>query len=346
MKQSFGRLPDGREATVFTLAAPSLRARIADFGGRLVSLEVEDANGDFRDVTPGFADVSGYVAAGSFGALLGRVANRISNASFLLDGARSSLSKNDGPNTLHGGERGFGKTLWSEAAYSDDSVTLELVSPDGDQGFPGELKVRAVYKAGNRRLTLDFEAETSAQTPVNLSAHPYFNLAPHVSSDILNHKFMIQADSYLPTDAAQIPTGEIRSVVGTPFDFRTPQTAAARVRTPDPQIMIGHGFDHCFVLRSTEGDRLRLAARASAPDDSLVLELWTTQPALQFYTGNNFNGALVARSGLLRQSDGFAFEAQGFPNAPNLANFPSVILRPGQIYRQTIEYRFAVPSAL
>ena len=340
-ESSFGRLPDGRGAVLLSLGDGPMRASITDYGGRLVSLEVEPAQGSPRQVTLGFNDVHAYATAqGSFGALLGRTANRIANGAFVLDGKTYSLSKNEGPNTLHGGERGFAKELWSVASASLNEAVLDYVSSDGDQGFPGKVMVRATYRVSGRTLSLSFEARTDAPTPINLSAHPYFTFVNPARSDILEHEFIIFADRFLPTDRSQIPTGEIWSVEGTPFDFRTPRTAAERIRIVNQQLAFGHGYDHYFVLPDTDSHGLRLAARVTAPDRSLGLELWTSQPGLQFYTGNTLNGSVASRDGLLRQSSGFALEPQGFPNAPNVSHFPSVILRPGDVYRHANEYRF------
>jgi aldose 1-epimerase len=339
--EAFGALPDGRPARLYTLENRHLRVRITDFGGRMVSIEAPDRDGMRDHVLLGFESAADFaIAGGSFGALLGRTANRISGGRFTLDGQTWDLSKNEDGSTLHGGAVGFGKVLWTAAHRDDTSLAFDHVSPDGDQGFPGTLSVRATYRLEDDTLRLDLEAETTRPTQVNLSAHPYFNLAGPAAIDMLDHEITLFADAFLPTDARQIPTGERRLVDGTPFDFRRPVSVATRIRQADPQLLIGKGYDHCFILTDDGEGQLRPAARVRHPGSGRVLELLTTQPALQFYTGNNLNGSVAGRDGTYRQSAGFALEAQGFPDAPNRPEFPTAILRPGARYRQTIAYRF------
>lgn len=338
--RSFGRTPDGRPAALYTLANEQLRARVTNFGGRLTSLEVAQNGDSFRQTVLGFDDVVDYVKAGKpFGALLGRTSNRIAGGCFLLDGKRYELTRNEGANTLHGGGV-FGNVFWDIVAADAGRVVLKHVSADGDQGFPGKLEVRATWRLDGATLWLEFEAHTDAPGPVSLSAHPYFNLGD--ACDVLDHEFTIAADAFLPTDGKQIPTGERRPVVGTPFDFREPTTAAARIRTPDPQLIHGKGYDHYYILGAAEPGAPRFAARARDPASGCTLEIHTTQPGLQFYTGNNLNGTIAGRDGIYRQSAAFAFEPQGFPNAPNQRDFPSVVLQPGDVYRQAIGYTLAI----
>lgn len=341
--ESFGATPDGYEAKLYTLANEILRARITDFGGRMVSIEAPHKTGR-HEVLLGFDNVGDYVKAGKpFGALLGRTSNRIAGGCFTLDGERYELTRNEGNNTLHGGGV-FGNRFWKTIEAHDSRLVLQLVSADGDQGFPGELDVRATYGLDGATLWLDFEARTDKPTVVSLSAHPYFNLGGMQSDSALRHEFTIAADEFLPTDAEQIPTGERRAVDGTPFDFRRPRTAAARIREPDAELIHGKGYDHYFILAPTDTDAPRFAARARDPVSGCTLDVQTTQPGLQFYTANNLNGTIAGRGGLYRQSVAFAFEPQGFPNAPNQADFPSVVLRPGAIYRQSIGYTFSVSN--
>jgi aldose 1-epimerase len=318
-----------------------LRARITDYGGILVSLEVP-ARFDRREhVVLGFDDVSGYADnRGSFGALLGRNANRIAGGRFTLDGETYELSKNENGSTLHGGTVGFGKQFWSVAAAEETRIALRLTSPDGDQGFPGEVVVTATYQLESAALRLSFEARTTKPTPLSLSAHPYFNLDGPCARDCLDHRVEIFAPAYLPTDEKQIPTGERCSVAGTVFDFRAPQRIGARIRERDEQLRFGRGYDHYYILPEDEVGRLRLAARAHAFASGRTLELLTTQRGLQFYSGNNLNGTAPGRGGFYRQSAGFAFEPQGFPNAVNEPRFPTTVLRPGAAYREEIVYRF------
>lgn len=339
----FGETPDGHRAALYTLQNQNMRVRITDYGGRIVSVEAPDRTGRRDHVLLGFDNIADYVdAKGAFGAVLGRTANRIAGGRFTLDGRAYELSKNEGDATLHGGKVGFDKTFWRVDRCDATELVLKLVSPDGDQGFPGELTAQATYHLKDHALCLALEAQTTKATPVSLSVHPYFNLAGLSSGAVLDHEFAIAADAFLPTDAKQIPTGEIRPVVGTVFDFRKPMTAAARIRQADPQLRYGKGYDHYFVLGKASSGTPRFAVRARHPQSGRVLEIYTTQPGTQFYTGNNLNGSVIGRGGAYRQSDGFAFEPQGFPNAPNQPAFPTTVLRPGAIYREAIEFRLSI----
>ena len=336
---SFGRA-QGRTARLFTLESDFLRASITDYGGILVSLEASDRRGARDHLVLGFDDVSGYVDnRGSFGALLGRNANRIADGRINIDGHVYELSKNENGATLHGGADGFGKRFWSVTEFDARRLTLGLVSGDGDQGFPGEVTAEATWSLDRTDLLLTFAARTTKPTPLSLSAHPYFNLDGPLSRDCLDHQVEIFAESYLPTDQRQIPTGEVKPVADTPFDFRRARSIGERIREPDEQLRRGRGYDHYFILSQEDPAALRPAARVLSARSGRVLEILTTQPGLQFYTGNNLDGSAPGRGGLYRQSAGFAFEPQGFPNAPNQPNFPSTVLRPDETYRQTIVYR-------
>lgn len=342
----FGHTPDGAAASVYTLSAGALRVQITNFGGRMVSIEAPDRTGKPGHVLLGFGSAEEYAkAGGAFGALLGRCANRIGGGAFTLDGQQYRLAVNEGNNTLHGGPRGFDKLLWTVESAADRELVLSLTSPDGDQGFPGALSVRATYRLDEHALTLDLEADTTRPTIVNLSAHPYFHLAGAENGDALGHQAMIAADAFLPTDAAQLPTGEIRPVAGTVFDFRQPETLGSRIRRSDQQLLHGKGYDHCFVLRQPNQGGPHLAARITEPDSGRVLDVLTTQPALQLYSGNKLDGSAVGHDGVIyRQAAGFALEAQGFPDAVHQDGFPSTVLRPGQKYRAAIIYRFGIAS--
>jgi aldose 1-epimerase len=347
---AFGCLSGGEAVTVYELANRFLAVRIADYGGRIVSVTAPDRAGERGEVVLGFDAAAAYEAAsGPFGALLGRSANRIADGKLPIDGETYRLSTNDRGSTLHGGARGFDKVMWRVEAATDvptPTVTLSHVSPDGDQGFPGEMRVRATYRLDGDTLWLSFEAETTRPTVASLSAHPYFNLAGVERGDVLDHLVTIAADTFLPTDERQIPTGEIRRVAGTKFDFRRPERIGARIRAADAQLINGRGYDHCFVLDRAARHTPRLAARAVDPASGRALEILTTQPGLQFYTGNNLNGGIAGRGGILyRQSAAFAFEPQGFPDAPHHPNFESTILRPGETYRAIIGYRFTAEPA-
>jgi aldose 1-epimerase len=336
----FGHLPDGRSVRLYTLESDVLRVRITDYGGRMVSIEAPDRQGVRAHVLLGFDGIAPYLGGGSFGALLGRVANRIAGGRFVLDGQLHHLPTNEGTSTLHGGPAGFGSLLWTVAEATggpSPRLVLTHTSPDGDMGFPGELVVQATYRLAGDTLWLEFEASTTRPTLVNLSAHPYFNLAGERSSTVLDHEMTIAAAAFLPTDRAQIPTGEQRPVAGTPFDFRVPTALGARIRAADEQILAAAGYDHCFVLNGSSP-----AARLRDPLSGRVLELHTDQPGLQLYTGNRLDGSVAGRGGTYRQSAGVALEAQGLPDAIHHAGFPSVVLRPDETYRHRTGYRFTV----
>jgi aldose 1-epimerase len=344
--EPFGATSDGRAARLYTLENSVLRVGICDFGGRMVRIEAPDRHGQRADVLLGFDNVRTYATAGgAFGALLGRNANRIAGGRLTIDGQDFQLVKNEGDNTLHGGAVGFDKVFWTVAAAEggpSPQLVLTHVSEDGDQGFPGQLRVTATYRLEQESLWLEFEAQTNKLTVVSLSAHPYFNLAGPAGGDVLGHEIMLAADAFLPTDKAQIPTGEVRSVEGTVFDFREPRVLGSRIRLVDEQLLYGLGYDQCFVLSATTPGAPRLAARVRDPASGRVLEVHTDQTSIQLYTGNKLNGAIVGHGGVIyRQSAGLALEPQGFPDAPHHANFPSTILRPGEDFRRVICYRFS-----
>jgi aldose 1-epimerase len=320
MIRPFGLTPGGQPASLYHLSNQHLRVGISDFGGRMVSIEMADPSGTWTHVLLGFDSAADY-RRGSFGALLGRVANRIADGCITLDGHRYELSKNDRGSTLHGGADGFDKRIWSVLSAGPAHLHLSLESPANDQGFPGALTATAHYRLDGDTLWLDQSATTTQPTVVNLSAHPYFNLAGPPSADIRTHEFTIFADHYLPTNERQIPTGEHRLVAGTAFDFR------------HPRALSGALYDHCFVLREGHASTPVLAARAHDPASLRTLEVLTTQPGLQFYTGTSLDGSLVGRFGIIyRQAAGFAFEAEDFPNAP-------LVLRPGDLYTARTGFR-------
>ncbi len=340
---SFGTLPDGTAASLHTLQNDLLRVRVTDYGARMVSIEAPDRDGVRGHVLLGLDDAAAYATAGgSFGAVLGRCANRIAGARFVLDGRAYALPANDGANTLHGGPLGFGLQSWTVREAGATALALDLVSGDGDEGFPGVLRVAARYVLRGDTLRLELEARAEAATVVNLSAHPYFNLGGDPRRDVLSHEVEVRAERFLPVDAGQVPTGELRPVAGTAFDFRTARTFAAGIFEDDPQLRPGRGYDHCFVVDGEAG-ALRVAARVREPRSGRTLEVRSTQPGLQVYSGNSLDGGVIGRGGVpLRQSCGFALEAQNFPDAPNQAGFPSAVLRPGDVYAEVIEYAFGV----
>lgn len=340
----FGRTADGQTVTRHLLARGSLRIHVIDFGAVITAIEVPDRAGRSANVVLGLDTLAGYeTVSPSFGAVVGRYANRIAGGRFSLDGRTYRLPVNEGPNTLHGGDRNFGRRLWHVEAADATSLTLARRSPDGEEGFPGDLDVRVRYSLPEDGLLhIAYEAETDRPTILNLTNHSYFNLAGEGTGSVLDHVVQIEADAFTPTDATQVPTGAFRPVAGTPFDFRTPHRLGARIRAGDPQLAYAKGYDHTFVLRGTAGT-LRPAATCIDPGSGRRLDVATTQPALQLYTGNNLDGTLIGPSGrIYRSGDGVCFETQGFPDAPNQPAFPSAILRPGEVFRAATTFRFSV----
>jgi aldose 1-epimerase len=343
----FGSTPDGRGVELFTLSNPQgMEVAIATYGATIVSLKVPDRNGELGDVVLGYDSLEGYLRASPyFGSIVGRYGNRIAKGRFVLDGRTYQLSINDGPNHLHGGARGFDKVVWaaeSSATDSTASVAFTYTSPAGEEGYPGTLRARVTYTlTSSNALRVDYLATTAdSATPVNLTQHSYFNLAG--TGDILGHELIIPADRYTPVDSTLIPTGELAPVEGTPFDFRTPTAIGARMAQDDEQLRRGRGYDHNFVL-NREGSGLALAGRVVEPTTGRTLEISTTEPGIQFYSGNFLDGAITGKDGrVYGHRTGFCLETQHFPDSPNQPGFPSTILRPGQEYRSTTVFSFGV----
>lgn len=349
----FGTLPDGRAVEVITLAnAKGLTARILSYGAILQALDVPDARGRKADVVEGYPTLAGYLARPNyFGATVGRYANRIAHARFVLDGKTYSLATNDGPNTLHGGTRGFDKQLWTVERVTSGpraSVTLHYVSPDGEEGYPGTLDVHATYtldEAG--ALSLELTATTDKPTIVNLTGHSYFNLAGAASGQsALDQVLTIPADSYTPVDATLIPTGEMAAVAGTPFDFRKPTRIGARIRDGrSAQLVMGKGYDHNWVIARAPTATPHLVARLSDPRSGRTMAVLSNQPGVQFYAGGVLDGTISGKGDTLyRQGDAVALEPQVFPDTPNQPAFGSARLDPGQTYRHVIVYRFGAQA--
>lgn len=334
-----GTAPGGALARLYVLERGPLRAVVSSFGATLVSLEAPDRTGRRANVLLGLTSLADYVATDAhFGAIVGRYANRIAGGCFTLDGQVLDLARNEGRNTLHGGPNGFDKAVWAVTDAAPHRVALRHVSPDGDNGFPGRLTLDVAYAldaAGG--LSIAYAATTDRATVLNPTNHAYFNLAGEGTGDILDHEVSIAAQAYLPTDADQIPTGARASVAGTLFDFRQAAALRPRIRDTDAQLRIARGFDHAYVLGTGAG--LRPAATARDPVGGRQLTVLTDRPCLQFYTGNSLDGSAAGPGGrTYRQSDGLCFEAQGFPDAPNHADFPSTVLRPGERFETTTVY--------
>ena len=344
----FGTTEKGTPVIAYTLANTSgMRVRILNLGCIIASLDVPDRDGKSANVVLGMNSVDDYLhRSPHFGAIAGRYANRIAGGRFAIDGIEYQLDINAPPNTLHGGRHGFDKVVWQAEPLDGEALVLRHLSPDGDEGFPGNLAVEVTYRLGSaNELRIDYVATTDKPTVVNLTNHSYFNLAGEGCGDVLDHVVSIVGDFFTPGDATQIPTGEIRSVSGTAFDFTQPRAIGERIRMADEQLLIAHGYDHNWVLRTPSGDAPRQAARAVEPRSGRILDVLTDAPGLQFYTGNGLNGALVGRSGrAYRQSDGFCFETQQFPDAPNQRGFPPTILQPGERLRSTTIFRFATDA--
>ncbi|HEY2835312.1 MAG TPA: aldose epimerase family protein [Rhizomicrobium sp.] len=352
-QESFGTMPDGRPVTVITLANRNkLQVRVISLGATLQSVLAPDRNGKFDDIVLGYSDLKGYLANSSyFGATVGRYANRIAKGRFMLDGKNYQLPINNGVNSLHGGTVGFGQVLWTVMEVKSGpgaSVTLRTVSPDGDQGYPGQLTATATYSLNERNeLSLDYRATTDKPTIINLSNHAYWNLAgEHSGRSILDHLLSMPADAYTPVDDTQIPTGEMRSVSGTPFDFRKAKAIGRDIRDGrDSQLLTGRGYDHNWVIGRQTVANPRPVARVEDPASGRVLEMSSTEPGLQFYSGNFLDGSVVGKNGhVYRQGDGLALEPQMFPDTPNRPAFGSARLDPGQTYENRIIYRFTTSA--
>jgi aldose 1-epimerase len=345
--KSFGKTEEGIPVKIYTLRnANGMEARITNYGGLVVSLLAPDREGKLADVALGYDTLKEYLKGSPyFGALVGRYGNRIAKGRFTLDGKTYKLATNNGKNALHGGLKGFDKVVWTaKPMNTQEGQTLELtyVSKDGEEGYPGNLTVKAIYTlTDDNALRLDYTATTDKPTIVNLTHHSYFNLAGAGNGDILNHVVTIKADRFTPVDKTLIPTGELRPVEGTPFDFRKPTTIGARINEKDEQLKFGNGYDHNWVVSDKPG-RLRSMAKVYEPTSGRVMEVLSTEPGVQFYVGNFLDGSNVGKGGKAYNfRNGFCFEPQHFPDSPNQPSFPSTVLRPGETFKNTIIYRFS-----
>lgn len=352
-RTAFGRTPGGETVEAFTLTnAQGRSVRAATYGGTIVSLSVPDREGLLADVVLGHDSVDGYIGDSNyFGAIIGRVANRIAKARFTVDGKTYQLAANNGPNHLHGGRTGFDKVVWRPALFRTDraaGLALSYTSPDGEDGYPGNLEVRVTYTLTERNeLVVDYLATTDRATPINLTQHSCFNLAADRGGDILGHLLRINADLMTPVDQTLIPTGKLAPVAGGPFDFRTPTAVGARIATDDEQLHRGRGYDHNFVLRREAEAGLVHAARVVEPMSGRTLDVYTTEPGLQFYSGNSIGlgsiGGVTGKAGrVYGPRAGLCLETQHFPDSPNQPGFPSTILRPDAPYRSRTVFAFGV----
>ncbi|MCA9836482.1 MAG: galactose mutarotase [Trueperaceae bacterium] len=335
-KESFGQLPDGREVERYTLSNDYLSVQILSYGGIINSVKTPDANGVMGEVVLGFDSLKDYLEYSPyFGCITGRFANRIAQGRFELVGQSYQLAQNNGENHLHGGNVGFDKQLW-KAEAKGDSLKLSYTSPDGEEGYPGELQVSVTYSLKEDGLELHYEAQTNKSTLLNLTNHTYFNLAN--DGTILDHEIKLAAEAYTPVDAGLIPTGELRPVAGTPFDFTTPKPIGQDISQEDEQLKRGGGYDHNFVLK--EGTELKLVAAARDPKTAKGLEVYTTEPGVQFYSGNMMPKIPGRNGQTYDYRMGFCLETQHFPDNPNQPNFAKSILHPGETYRHTTLFRF------
>jgi aldose 1-epimerase len=345
-KQAYGKTPDGADVELYTLTnANGMQAGIITYGGTLVSLTAPDRNGKYADVVLGMDDLAGYQKATAFfGALIGRYGNRIGHAQFTLDGNVYKLPANDNGNMLHGGPAGFDKRVWTAAASRHaDGQVLELtyVSKDGEMGFPGTLSAKVFYTLTDKNeLKIDYEAATDKPTVVNLTNHSYFNLAGQGEGDVLTHEVMINADRFTPVDSGLIPTGELRPVTGTPFDFTKPTAIGARIEANDEQIKFGKGYDHNWVLNKPAPGTTK-AAEVTEAKSGRVMEVWTSEPGIQFYTGNFLDGTLKGKGKTYIRRGAFCMETQHYPDSPNKPAFPTTELKPGATYHSQTIYRFS-----
>src|SRR5215470_7265320 len=347
-KKAFGTTSDGKTADLYVLTNKNrMEVSITNYGGIVTSIKVPDRNGKIGDVALGYDTLDGYVTDKVYiGATVGRYCNRIGHGEFSIDGVKYTLAKNNGENTLHGGIKDFNKMLWEARDVSKDgepALELRYTSKDMEEGFPGNLATTVVFTLTNRdELKIDYVATTDKKTVVNLTNHSYFNLAGPGSGDVLKTVLRIEADKLTPIDSGLIPTGELKNVRGTPFDFRKPTEIGARIDQDDEQLKLGRGYDHNFVLIKNKPNGLSLAALAEEPATGRVLEVWTTEPGIQLYTGNFLDGSIHGKGGVAYTKRGaFCLETQHFPDSPNHSNFPPTILRPGQRYHTTTIYKFS-----
>lgn len=347
-QKSYGQTPDSTAVALYTLTNPNgMTVEITNYGGTIVSWTAPDSAGNYADVVLGMDSLSGYLTGVPyFGALIGRYGNRIAKGQFTLDGQTYNVPVNNGENALHGGIQGFDKVVWTATPITGEEVGLKLnyTAKDGEEGYPGNLNVEVVYTLQNdNSLKIQYQATTDKPTVVNLTNHTYFNLTGNPKQDILNHEVMLAADRFLPVDKGLIPTGELRPVNGTPFDFTEMTRIGERINdTTNEQLVVGGGYDHAWVF-TDESDKLKSVAKVYEPTTKRTLEVFTTEPAVQFYSGNFLDGTLTGKNGTVYgKRSGFCLETEHYPDAPNQPNFPNTTLRPGETYTSTTIYKFGV----
>jgi aldose 1-epimerase len=346
-KKSGGKLPNGASVDLYTLKDDKLEVQVITYGGFVAAIKVPDRAGKVDDIVLGFDDAAGYyennhsTKASSFGPIIGRYANRIAHAAFTLDGKTYTLTKNDGDNTIHGGPNGFSNQMW-EAKEIKDGVELHYLSKDGEEGYPGDLSVTVRYTLEGGDLKIEYRATTDRPTVLNLTNHSYFNLSGQGHGNVLHDQLKLNASRFTPVDEHLIPTGELKSVVGTPFDFLKAHAIGDHIDADDEQIRRGKGYDHNFVIDGG-GKELTLAAEAYDPETGRMLTVLTTEPGVQMYTANHLDGSIHGKQGAAYQKNGaLCLETQHFPDSPNHADFPSTLLRPGGEFRSVTVYRFSV----
>ena len=345
IKADFGKTPDGHVVEVYTLTSGQVEARVITYGAKLISVRVPDRNGGTSGVVLGYDTLPEWLGDGKthFGAVVGRYGNRIAKGVFTLDGHTYQIPVNNNGNALHGGTTGFDKKFWN-ARLLPDGVEMTLISPDGDMGFPGTLTAKVTYTLVKNSLTIHYEETSDMPTIVNLTNHTYFNLTGDENEDVLGHVLTLHAQAFTPTDSMLIPTGEIRSVQGTPMDFRVPHAIGERIDSDYEQTKLAHGYDHNWILEGKAGT-LRQAAFVSEPKSGRTLTVMTTEPGVQFYAGNSLDGTFTGRHGKrYTKHMGFCLETQHYPDSPNHPNFPSTVLRPGQVRSSTTIFQFGVAS--
>ncbi len=346
--QPFGKMPDGTAISQYQLTNKNgVIMKVINYGGIITSLSVADRDGKIEDIVLGYDSLSSYLRSSPyFGALIGRYGNRIAKGRFKLGDQEYTLEKNNGENNLHGGPVGFDQRVWTieeQTVDNGSSIKLSYASKDMEEGFPGNLQVDVVYHlTDSNELKIDYRATTDKQTVINLTQHSYFNLSGNTKSDILNHELMLNADQFVPVDKTLIPTGKLQPVDGTPFDFRTPTAIGSRIDKKDQQLQFGKGYDHCWVLKKQD-DPLTLAATLHDPSTGRVMSVHTTEPGIQFYSGNFLDGTLTGKYGVLyKHRYGLCLETEHFPDSPNQKSFPPVVLNPGQVYSTKTIYTFSV----